>query len=173
MTENEELSITKEALKWVRENEGVKLRENAGNYGSPRISSEIMDCSMPMTFDSFSYCSMGCLYCTPAETKIKAPIKSKKIKELKIGDKVFSFNTKKGFVEIDVVTSVMERETTELIEIELENEKILKLTYEHPVYVKEKGWIKAVEQKKEDDVIFVKNPKSQKNLSLNLWHIFG
>ena len=33
------------------------------NYPSPRWSGEILDCSMPMTFDQFSRCSYDCLYC--------------------------------------------------------------------------------------------------------------
>lgn len=32
-------------------------------YGSPRITAEIADCSMPMTFDTYSNCSFGCIYC--------------------------------------------------------------------------------------------------------------
>jgi len=53
--------IVKESHHWVLENKGMKAKSN--DYTSPRISSEIMDCSMPMTFDSYSYCSLGCLYC--------------------------------------------------------------------------------------------------------------
>ncbi len=33
------------------------------HYGSPRWSNEVADCSMPMTFDTYSNCSYGCLYC--------------------------------------------------------------------------------------------------------------
>ena len=33
------------------------------SYSSPRWSAEIPDCSMPMTFDTYSNCSFGCLYC--------------------------------------------------------------------------------------------------------------
>lgn len=32
-------------------------------YDSPRWSNEVADCSMPMTFDTYSNCSFGCLYC--------------------------------------------------------------------------------------------------------------
>lgn len=32
-------------------------------YGSPRWTNEVADCSMPMTFDTYSNCSYGCLYC--------------------------------------------------------------------------------------------------------------
>ena len=33
------------------------------SYGSPRWSGEIADCSLPMTFDTYSNCSYGCVYC--------------------------------------------------------------------------------------------------------------
>lgn len=33
------------------------------DYGSPRWSNEIADCSLPMTFDTYSNCSFGCVYC--------------------------------------------------------------------------------------------------------------
>lgn len=34
-------------------------------YSSPRWTAEIADCSMPMTFDTYSNCSFGCMYCFP------------------------------------------------------------------------------------------------------------
>lgn len=33
------------------------------DYGSPRWSGEIADCTMPMTFDTYSNCAFGCVYC--------------------------------------------------------------------------------------------------------------
>lgn len=53
--------IIEEGLRWVQKNKGYKSQK--GGYTGPRISSEIPDCSMPMTFDSYSFCSLGCLYC--------------------------------------------------------------------------------------------------------------
>lgn len=32
-------------------------------YGSPRWTGEICDCSLPMTFDTYSNCAFGCVYC--------------------------------------------------------------------------------------------------------------
>ena len=32
-------------------------------YNSPRWTNEIADCSLPMTFDTYSNCSFGCVYC--------------------------------------------------------------------------------------------------------------
>lgn len=53
--------IINEALRWVRDNDGMTVKGQ--NYMSPRISSEVIDCSMPLSFDSLSRCSLGCLYC--------------------------------------------------------------------------------------------------------------
>lgn len=55
-------AIVKESQKWVVENKGVAW-DGRSIYSSPRVSSEIPDCSMPMTFDSYNFCSLGCLYC--------------------------------------------------------------------------------------------------------------
>lgn len=32
-------------------------------YSSPRWTAEVADCSMPMTFDTYSNCAFGCMYC--------------------------------------------------------------------------------------------------------------
>lgn len=39
------------------------------DYGSPRWSGEILDCSMPLTFDTYSICSYNCAYCFAAFQK--------------------------------------------------------------------------------------------------------
>jgi len=41
----------------------VEKKEPTKYYGSPRWSYELYDCSMPMTFDTYSNCGFGCLYC--------------------------------------------------------------------------------------------------------------
>ena len=33
------------------------------DYASPRWTAEYPDCSMPMTFDTYSNCAYGCIYC--------------------------------------------------------------------------------------------------------------
>ena len=62
MSKEDQINISEEALKWVKKNKGFQVNEK-GAYTSPRISSEIADCSMCLTFDQYSYCSLGCLYC--------------------------------------------------------------------------------------------------------------
>ena len=56
-----EKEITDEALRWVRNNQTLEICK--GEYSSPRVSSEIPDCSMPMSFDHLKWCSFGCTYC--------------------------------------------------------------------------------------------------------------
>lgn len=63
--------IVKEGLRWVVANKGTKCGQ--GGYNSPRISSEIPDCSMPLTFDQYSFCSMGCYYCFAYFFKMNNP----------------------------------------------------------------------------------------------------
>lgn len=52
----------KESQKWIHVNKGLKVQLGAA-YSSPRISSEVPDCSMPLTFDHYNFCSLGCVYC--------------------------------------------------------------------------------------------------------------
>jgi len=46
------------------------------NYGSPRWSQELLDCSMPMTFDTYNKCSYNCLYCFSYFQKSKSAHKN-------------------------------------------------------------------------------------------------
>ncbi len=41
----------------------ILMKKKEGYYGSPRWTGEILDCSMPMTFDTYSTCTYRCLYC--------------------------------------------------------------------------------------------------------------
>lgn len=41
----------------------MALELEGGSYASPRWSYEILDCAMPMSFDTYSNCAHQCLYC--------------------------------------------------------------------------------------------------------------
>lgn len=41
----------------------IKQEGISKTYGSPRWTGEIADCSLPVTFDTYSNCSFGCVYC--------------------------------------------------------------------------------------------------------------
>ena len=43
--------------------DGTEVLRPAEDYASPRWSAEILDCSMPMSFDTYSRCAYNCQYC--------------------------------------------------------------------------------------------------------------
>jgi len=68
-------------------------------YCSPRWTNEIADCSMPMTFDTYSNCSFGCLYCFAQFQRALGKVKDKYLaKEVKT---VNVERVKKMFTEPD------------------------------------------------------------------------
>jgi DNA repair photolyase len=73
--------VVKESQRWVIENQGLGLTSQK-DYLAPRISSEIMDCSMPMTFDHYSLCSFGCMYCFAYYFKSANPLNQGKTLQL-------------------------------------------------------------------------------------------
>lgn len=152
----ESAEIRREALKWLEHNKGLSV--TAHDYCSPRISSEIADCSMPMTFDQYNYCGLGCLYCAVAGTMLSAPGKRKPIEEFCVGDAIYSYNTETGSIEIDRVSSLMERDVEETLTLELENGNSITITPNHPVFVSERGWVDAGDLHPGDDVLYVGNP---------------
>lgn len=156
--------IVKESQHWIRCNKGLSIAKEQ-SYGSPRISSEIPDCSMPMTFDHLSYCGMGCLYCTPAGTLISTCQGQTPIEDLKRGDLIYSYNTDSNKVEKDEVISFMSHKAKEIIIIELVDNKKLRLTPNHSVYTKNRGWIKAGELSETDELLISKRPATAFNMS--------
>lgn len=71
-------------------------------YGSPRWTGEIADCSLPMTLDTYSNCSFGCVYCfsqyqrgigKQAENYYAKKVKCINVEKVK---KIFSLENKKS-----------------------------------------------------------------------------
>ena len=83
-----EEEIRKGALRWLEQNRDKPVKEKSF-YNSPRISSEFMDCSTPLSFDLYNFCSFGCLYCFAYYMKANNPsvCKSNKGMDLKTKDK--------------------------------------------------------------------------------------
>jgi very-short-patch-repair endonuclease len=154
--------IAKEALRWIHENKGLVIDpvvdKTKDYYSSPRISSELPDCSMPMTFDSYNFCGLGCTFCVTGDTKIATKGKSVPVSSLKVGDIVLSKDTATGGIGPDVVVSVMQKQTQSLLRITLDDGRALDITPEHPVFVTDAGWKNAGDLVEGDDVLVVKKP---------------
>ena len=134
--------IRRESQTFVRNNKNLiidKDEKGAFSYISPRISSEFMDCSMPMTFDNYSHCH-------PAGTKVRmATGYDKPIEEININEKILSFSIETSSIEESKVIHCFKRSSEKIITIETEDGDCLRLTGDHPVFVDGKGWIKANE----------------------------
>lgn len=88
-------------------------------------------------------CNAGCDFCLPPETQIETSIGKVPISNIKEGDFVYSFNEKTGDTELKQVDQLFIREyIDELIEIETD-EGVLRLTPNHKVYTKNRGWVEA------------------------------
>lgn len=88
--------ITKEAKKWLLNNQSLKM-STSNHYQSPRISSEIPDCSMPLTMDTYKFCSLSCLYCFAYYMKANNPA----IKSSETGMDLTSVDAKKFISAIE------------------------------------------------------------------------
>ena len=64
---------------------------------------------------------------------------TKRADEIKIGDKIQSYNFKTNEIEIDTITEIIQRTREELITINFKDGSNIKITNDHPLYT-ELGW---------------------------------
>lgn len=138
--------IIKESKIFVSQNHGL-LIDTEGHYNSPRISSEFMDCSMPMTFDHYSHCHPEGTLITMADGS------QKPIEELVKRDNILSYSIDKKQLKDSEVIECFKRQVEDLIVIETVNGHTLELTGDHPVFVKSKGWVRAKDLMPDDTVL--------------------
>lgn len=160
--------ITEEALKWYNQNKDKECSDKY--YPSPRVSSEFFDCSTAFSFDMYNFCSYGCLYCIDGETKISLHCrgnKSAKIKDIKVGDIIKTYNINTKIIEPKRVINTMNKESDEYYILHIKNKKI-KITGEHPVYTK-RGWINVKDLTLNDEVLwqFSQIPSISNNMKIN------
>lgn len=80
----------------------------------------------------------GC-NCFVAGTKVQTDEGEKNIEDIKVGDKVLSKNEETGKVAYKEVTATFNHETDEIYQIHV-GDQVIESTYNHPFYVKDKGW---------------------------------
>lgn len=89
--------------------------------------------------------------CFPKGTKVNTPRGYINIEDLKIGDNVYSYNHKTQKTEIKEVDYLFSKESKDLLEISMSNNKKIICTKNHPIYTN-RGYIDARELKKGDVV---------------------
>lgn len=101
--------------------------------------------------------------CVNGDTLILTPTGEKKIKDIKEGELVITYNEKTKSFEPNKVLEVHQNHNSsknaKMLRLELEDGKILELTENHPVFTKNRGWVRAGELKEDDDIEIINNNK--------------
>lgn len=91
--------------------------------------------------------------CFEGNSLVETENGKKKIKDLNIGERVWSFNEKTKEKELKEVVNFFDNGIKNTIRITLENDKIIECTPEHLFLTKNRGWVKALELKGDDDIL--------------------
>ncbi len=94
----------------------------------------------------------GEIVCFTGDTLISTKDGDKEIKDIKVGDEVYSENVATGEKGLKRVKEVFLNETSEITHIKIGDEEI-NATPTHPFWVNDKGWVKAGDLKKGDKVV--------------------
>jgi len=140
-------------------------------YYSPRISSELPDCSSPLTFDCYSRCSMSCRYCVPKGSGITMVDGSiKEVQDVMVGDVLLGYNENTQKPEATTVLQCMNHKEHMYATFKVENKMKFSTTLNHPIFTKEEGWIDARYVKKGMHVLrhntFIKKRVDSKHIEL-------
>lgn len=107
--------------------------------------------------------------CVNENTMILTPTGEKKIKDIKEGELVITYNEKTKSFEPNKVLEVHQNHNSsknaKMLRLELEDGKVLELTENHPVYTKNRGWVRAGELKEDDDIEIINNNEVSEDTS--------
>ena len=99
--------------------------------------------------------------CVNGNTLIKTINGEKKIKEIKTGDLIITYNEKTKCFEPNKVLETHQNhissKNAKMLRLELEDGKILELTENHPVFTTNRGWVRAGNLKINDDIKIINN----------------
>ncbi|MEM9102902.1 MAG: polymorphic toxin-type HINT domain-containing protein [Pseudomonadota bacterium] len=73
------------------------------------------------------------------------------IEQVKVGDKVWSYNEESGEVELNLVSALLNRIAAGTLLLTIDGD-FIETTAEHPFYVESRGWIKAEDLRVGDDI---------------------
>ncbi|MFD1463384.1 polymorphic toxin-type HINT domain-containing protein [Paenibacillus farraposensis] len=106
--------------------------------------------------------------CFTAGTKVQTDEGEKPIEDIQVGDKVLSKNEETGEVAYKEVTATFNHETDEIYKIHVGGQEI-ESTFNHPFYVKDKGWT-FVKDLKVGDLLVQSDGNTLKIESIELEH---
>jgi len=91
--------------------------------------------------------------CVPGGTCVDTPNGQKAIQDFKIGDEVYSYNLDTKETEIDTIYDAWCSGDKQCVNVVLENKEEIEIGENHPLYIKNVGWVKAKNLKKGDEIL--------------------
>lgn len=110
-------------------------------------------------------CSTYVFTCFTGDTKIAVENGYKNIKDIKVGDYVYSYNLETKTKELNKVSRTFIHQKDEIYTLKVNNQ-LIHTTEEHPFYVINKGWVNTEKLNFNDKLLSVKTgPTSIQNIS--------
>ena len=91
-------------------------------------------------------------YCFVAGTKVKTETGYKNIEDIKVGEKVYSYNLDNNELELKKVLGTITSSTKDTYTLTIANKKV-EMSPKHQVYIVDKGWTRAYDVKKGDKML--------------------
>jgi hypothetical protein len=91
--------------------------------------------------------------CLVEGSLVGTPFGLRRIEALRVGDMVLGFDFNTGRTAAVAVQGTLVQTKEEYVEVELEDGRTLRLTTEHPVYTRNRGWVKADDLTTSDDLL--------------------
>ena len=97
-------------------------------------------------------------YCFVAGTKVKTENGYKNIEDIKIGEKVYSYNLDTNELELKEVIDTIESSTIDTYKMTIGN-KTVEMSPRHQIYIIDKGWTRAYDVKSGDMMLSINGKK--------------
>ena len=91
-------------------------------------------------------------YCFVAGTKVKTETGYKNIEDIKVGEKVYSYNLDNNELELKKVLGTIVSSTKDTYTLTIANKKV-EMSPKHQIYIVDKGWTRAYDVKKGDKML--------------------
>ncbi len=92
--------------------------------------------------------------CFVAGTKVKTESGFKNIEDIKIGDKVYSYNLNNNNLELKKVLNTIRSNTIDTYKVTIDG-KTVEMSPKHQIYIIDKGWVRAYDLKVNDKLLDV------------------
>ncbi len=145
----------------------IKINEYVATNKSEGFSYVLLDETSPYSMDTkyqvVAYTDdnrkidetiVSYVYCFVAGTKVKTENGFKNIEDIKIGDKVYSYNLNNNSLELKKVLNTIKSNTIDTYKVTIDD-KTVEMSPKHQLYIIDKGWTRAYDLKVNDKLLNV------------------